>query len=134
MRPTERALLALVVSVAMLDAPCALAASDLGHRVFVERCAACHGDNGGGDGPAAAAITPPPRNFRDPAFWRGRTEQQLRLIVRDGKPGTMMAPFQGVLSDAEIDGVVAYLQTFRPSPAPDHGQVSGAGAGKDAPR
>ena len=134
MLPIERSLLALVVLAVAFHSGLVLAASDVGHRVFVERCAPCHGDAGGGDGPAAAAITPPPRNFRDPAFWRGRTEQQLRLIVRDGKPGTMMAPFQGVLSDAEIDGVVAYLQSFRPSPAPDHGEVSGAGAGKDAPR
>ena len=131
---TERALLALVLFAGLFGVSAARAASDVGHRVFVERCAPCHGDTGGGDGPAAAAITPPPRNFRDPAFWRGRTEQQIRLIVRDGKPGTMMAPFQGVLSDAEIDGVVAYLKSFRPSPAPDHGEVSGAGAGKDAPR
>ena len=134
MLPIERSLLALVVLAVSFHSGLVLAASDVGQRVFVERCAPCHGDAGGGDGPAAAAITPPPRNFRDPAFWRGRAEQQIRLIVRDGKPGTMMAPFQGVLSDAEIDGVVAYLQSFRPSPAPDHGEVSGAGAGKDAPR
>jgi mono/diheme cytochrome c family protein len=130
----EGALLALLVGAISFDARVVLAASDVGRRVFMERCAPCHGDAGGGDGPAAAAITPPPRNFRDPVFWRGRTAQQLRLVVRDGKPGTMMAPFQGVLSDAEIDGVVGYLESFRPSPAPDHGEVPGAGAGKDAPR
>jgi mono/diheme cytochrome c family protein len=128
-------LLALVALVAPLGTRVALAGPDVGRRVFVERCAPCHGDTGGGDGPAAAAITPPPRNFRDPVFWRGRTEQQLRVVVRDGKPGTMMAPFQGVLSDAEIDGVVAYLQqSFRPSPGPDHGEVPGARTGQDQAR
>ena len=84
-----------------------------GQTVYETRCAPCHGPDGAGDGPAAAAITPKPRNFRDPAFWNGRTAQQLRLVVRDGRPGTMMAPFAGALSDAQIDDVVAYLQRFR---------------------
>ena len=86
-----------------------------GKDVYEIRCAPCHGMGGAGDGPAAAALDPRPRNFRDAAFWRGRTTQQLRLVVKQGRPGTLMAPFEGVLSDAEIDAVVAYvIETFRP--------------------
>ena len=48
-------------------------------------------------------------------FWKGRTREQLRLVVEQGKPGTLMAPFEGALTSAEIDDVVAYLQTFRPA-------------------
>jgi mono/diheme cytochrome c family protein len=84
-----------------------------GQSVYDLRCAPCHGTNGGGDGPAAVAITPKPRNFRDPAFWNGRTAEQLSLVVKHGKPGTLMPPFEGVLSDAEIADVVAYLKHFR---------------------
>ena len=86
-----------------------------GEGIYSVRCAPCHGANGGGDGPAAAGITPKPRNFRDPEFWRGRTIEQLRLVVRQGKPGTLMPPFEGVLSAAEVDDVVGYLQGFRPA-------------------
>ena len=86
-----------------------------GQAVYQTRCAPCHGVGGGGDGPAAAAIEPKPRNFRDPAFWNGRTREQLRLAVEQGEPGTLMAPFEGTLSPAEIDDVVAYLQSFRPA-------------------
>ena len=86
-----------------------------GQAVYETRCAPCHGIEGGGDGPAAAAIEPKPRNFRDPAFWKGRTRDQLRLVVEQGKPGTLMAPFEGALSPEEIDDVVAYLQSFRPA-------------------
>ena len=85
-----------------------------GQVVYETRCAPCHGIGGGGDGPAAAAIEPKPRNFRDPAFWKGRTREQLRLVVEQGKPGTLMAPFEGALTSAEIEDVVVYLQTFRP--------------------
>jgi high-affinity iron transporter len=87
----------------------------LGKKVYGERCSPCHGESGGGDGPAAAAIKPSPRNFRDAEFWRARTSAQLRATVRDGRPGTMMAPFAGTLSEAEIDAVVGYLATFRPA-------------------
>jgi mono/diheme cytochrome c family protein len=89
--------------------------TEAGKAVYETRCAPCHGMDGGGDGPAAAAIDPRPRNFRDPDFWRARTPQQLRLVVKQGKPGTLMAPFEGVLSDAEIDDVIGYVQHFRPS-------------------
>lgn len=89
--------------------------SALGKRIYAERCSPCHGATGAGDGPAAAAIVPPPRNFRDADFWKTHTPAQIRLTVRDGRPGTMMAPFAGTLTDAEIDAVAGYLSTFRPA-------------------
>jgi mono/diheme cytochrome c family protein len=86
-----------------------------GKGIYITRCAPCHGMDGAGDGPAAAAITPKPRNFRDADFWKARTVAQLHLAVKEGRPGTLMPPFEGVVSDAEIDDVVGYLQTFRPA-------------------
>jgi mono/diheme cytochrome c family protein len=96
--------------------PAAARAADLanGKALYELRCAPCHGNDGRGDGPAAQAITPKPRNFRDAAFWKGTTREQILTVVRDGRPQTLMAGFQGVLSDAEIDDVIAYLQSFRP--------------------
>jgi putative copper resistance protein D len=35
-----------------------------GRTVFTEKCAACHGARGGGDGPAAAALNPKPPDLR----------------------------------------------------------------------
>jgi high-affinity iron transporter len=101
----------------------------LGRQVFVDRCAACHGDQGFGDGPAANAIEPRPRNFHDPEFWKGRTAEALRAVVAHGKgPASMMPAFEGVLSDAQIDAVVEYLESFRP--AAGDGHPPGAGAGR----
>jgi mono/diheme cytochrome c family protein len=86
-----------------------------GEAIYALRCSPCHGAGGGGDGPAAVAIVPKPRNFHDPDFWRGRTVDQLRLVVKQGKPGTLMPPFDGVLTGPEIDDVTAYVQSFRPA-------------------
>ncbi len=96
-------------------APAPEAPGPRGASIYALRCAPCHGPEGGGDGPAAASIDPKPRNFRDAAFWHGRTAEQLRLVVRQGKPGTLMPPFEGVLSSAEIDDVVGHLESFRPA-------------------
>jgi mono/diheme cytochrome c family protein len=125
MRASRRRLAPVLVGpVALLVAcgsgtagPGAASGTDVarGQLVYDTRCAPCHGSGGGGDGPAAAAIEPKPRNFRDPAFWKGRTRQQLRVVVAEGKPGTLMPPFEGTLSPAEIDDVVAYLESFRPA-------------------
>jgi len=114
MRRSRRAGLALALALAA--APAFAADADDGKAVYEIRCAPCHGSAGAGDGPAAVAIEPKPRNFRDPSFWRGRSRASLRLTVEQGRPGTMMSPFKGVLSDAEIDDVVRYVESFRPAP------------------
>ncbi len=112
----SRRVAGLVLALALAAAPAFAADGDDGKAVYEIRCAPCHGSSGAGDGPAAAAIEPKPRNFRDPSFWRGRTRTALRLTVEQGRPGTMMSPFKGVISDAEIDGVVRYVESFRPAP------------------
>jgi len=92
---------------------------ELGARLYAERCSVCHGEHGRGDGPTAPALVPPPRDFGAAAFWKGRTTAELSAVVKGGKPGTMMPPFGGVLSDAEIDAVVAHLRRFEPQASTD---------------
>ena len=48
----------------------ALAAGDAaeGKKTYDVLCMVCHGVTGGGDGPAGAAIDPPPRNFASGEF------------------------------------------------------------------
>jgi len=89
------------------------AAEPDGAKVYAERCSGCHGDTGGGDGPAAAALVPRPKNFHELG---GKSVDELRAIVKKGKPGTMMTPFDAVLSDAEIDAVVRHVQHFAATP------------------
>ena len=106
---------AAVAVLVFLGSAARAADADDGARLYAERCSGCHGDAGRGDGPAAAALVPRPRNFRDPEFWHDRSLDQLRAIVRKGKPGTMMPPFDGVLTEAEIDAVTRFVQRFDPA-------------------
>lgn len=108
----------MAAGLALLGAPAGARATDapaLGERIYVERCGPCHGERGRGDGPTAPALQPPPRDFGSAAFWQGKTTESLRAVVQGGKPGTMMPPFAGVLTDAEIDAVVAYIRGFDPA-------------------
>ena len=111
----SRPVAGLALALALAAAPALGADADDGKAIYEIRCAPCHASSGTGDGPAAAALEPKPRNFRDPGFWRGRSRASLKLTVEQGRPGTMMSPFKGVLSDAEIDDVVRYVESFRPA-------------------
>jgi mono/diheme cytochrome c family protein len=64
-----------------------------GKALFATNCASCHGPEGFGDGPAAAALNPKPRNFHD-GYWRygGGLARVVRTIT-EGSPGTAMAAF-----------------------------------------
>jgi mono/diheme cytochrome c family protein len=54
-------------------------------KLFQDKCTACHGDNGKGDGPAAVAYNPRPKDFASPEFWEpSMTEQKIILTIENG--------------------------------------------------
>lgn len=56
-----------------------------GKELFVAQCTSCHGDVGRGDGPAAGALDPKPRNFTVDAGWiNGRKPSQIYKTLTDG--------------------------------------------------
>src|SRR5262249_4513171 len=46
------------------------AGMELGAKVYAARCTLCHGPQGHGDGPAAAAMNPKPRDHTDGSYMR----------------------------------------------------------------
>lgn len=64
-----------------------------GKKAFVTNCATCHGDKGAGDGPAAAALNPKPRNFVTDAFKAGDTAEVIFETTSKGLKGTAMPGF-----------------------------------------
>jgi mono/diheme cytochrome c family protein len=53
-------------------------------EIFQTRCFTCHGEKGAGDGPGSAGLTPPPRNFQDPAWQASVTDEHLAKIIQYG--------------------------------------------------
>ncbi|MBI3544819.1 MAG: cytochrome C oxidase subunit IV family protein [Deltaproteobacteria bacterium] len=92
-----------------------------GKALFTQNCVTCHGGEGKGDGPAAAALTPKPRNFTATEGWKfGRTVSGIFKTVTNGSPGTPMPPFAG-LSAEDRFAVAHYVRTFMSSAPEDTG-------------
>jgi mono/diheme cytochrome c family protein len=87
----------------------------LGKTVYEGRCAFCHGVAGKGDGPAGAALKPPPTSFTNAAVWKSLTPEAMKSIIENGTPGTGMIAFKAALTTEQIAALVAYLQTFKPA-------------------
>lgn len=87
-----------------------------GRTVYQQHCAACHGVNGGGDGPAAVWLYPKPRRF-DSGLFKIRstpggslpTDDDLFQVITRGMPGSSMPSFT-YLSDADRREVVQYVK------------------------
>jgi mono/diheme cytochrome c family protein len=61
-------------------------------QLFATFCAACHGTDGTGKGPAAEALNPKPRNYTDPAWQASVTDEQLKEIILKGGQGVGKSP------------------------------------------
>lgn len=85
-----------------------------GKSIYLGHCAGCHGMEGGGDGPAAAGMTPPPTNFKTatPATLSDNTIQQAVLV---GK-GTVMRGYATILTANDINALVLYLRSLETAP------------------
>ncbi|MBI4483553.1 MAG: c-type cytochrome [Acidobacteria bacterium] len=87
----------------------------------MQNCAACHGDAGRGDGPAATFLFPKPRDFtkgiykiRTTATGELPTRQDLFDTLRRGIPGTAMPSFS-YLTDSERWALVDYAISLVPA-------------------
>ena len=79
-----------------------------GHDVAHVNCAACHGEDGHGDGPVAGYFSPlRPVDFRSDRV-RNRTDGQLVWIVANGL-GNMPA-FRDLLSEQDLWTVVLFVR------------------------
>jgi mono/diheme cytochrome c family protein len=85
-----------------------------GARVYAARCALCHGPEGRGDGPGAAALNPKPRNYHDKAYMATRTDAELLEVIRNGKGA--MPRWSGILSEAEMQAVLKHVRSLGANP------------------
>lgn len=86
-----------------------------GESLFQENCAFCHAADGTGKNWIGSFLEPHPRNLTDPAFMASMSRERLRRVIRDGLPDTSMPAWKSVLSDRDIDSVIAYIsKAFHP--------------------
>ena len=89
-----------------------------GKTTFLAQCQACHGAEGKGDGPAAAALNPKPRNFTSGYWKQGGTPTQVFKTISGGISGTPMAPFSS-LSLFDRWTLVHFVRSLSPNTPPD---------------
>ncbi len=77
--------------------------------LYNKNCAACHGQYGGGDGPAADTTTEPPVAFTDLAHMLERRGDVLYAKIRRGGMGTGMPNFGTLFTEEETRALVDYL-------------------------
>lgn len=53
-------------------------------QIFVTTCAACHGGEGRGDGPASASLAPPPRDLTDSQWQNSVEDEYIAKIIQYG--------------------------------------------------
>lgn len=93
-------------------APAAAGAKDL----FAQRCATCHGTSGKGDGAAAAALNPKPRDYTNKEWQASITDEQLKKVIvaggaAVGKSGAM-PPNPDLDGKPELEGLIAIVRAF----------------------
>lgn len=82
-----------------------------GHRVFLQRCATCHGPEGRGDGQNAYTLDPPPPDFQESLGKLSPADR--RALVTGGSVALGRSPtcppWGRSLSPEDVDAVVAWL-------------------------
>lgn len=83
-----------------------------GKALYDQTCAACHGAEGQGDGPAAAGLPTKPRVFAQAAGWKHSAHRDgLWQTLEEGLPGTSMQAYS-YLSKKDRMALVHHVRTL----------------------
>ena len=106
--PEPRGPAAVPVARAGTAAPAADAAVlAVGRKVYNFRCYFCHGYSGDARTLAATYLTPPPRDFTRAG---ALTREGILHTLRQGRGGTAMQSFAGILDEAQLQAVAAFVE------------------------
>jgi cytochrome c6 len=98
--------LAAVLMVGLAMAPTAAAGdSELGKKIFAQRCASCHGPDGKGNAQMAEKLKV---KIPDLATSAGKSDAELLKLLSEGKKP--MPPFGKMLSKDQLDAVLAHAK------------------------
>lgn len=87
-----------------------------GKALYARNCAACHGESGRGDGPAAATLPVKPRDHTDGKYMNQLGDDDLRKIVQEGGAAVgkspVMPPWKAILKRQDLDHLIAFLRSI----------------------
>jgi len=83
-----------------------------GHRVFLQRCATCHGPQGRGDGQNAYNLQPPPPDFQESL---AKVPVEVRRRIIEGGTASvgrsaLCPPWGRSLGPDDVDALLAWLE------------------------
>jgi cytochrome c oxidase cbb3-type subunit 3 len=108
----------VILAVALLSTPIAVQAGevDQGKKLYGQFCASCHGQSGKGDGPAAAALNPKPRDHTSKEYMSKMSDEDIFKVIKNGGASIgkspLMPPWGASLKDDQINDVIAYIRTL----------------------
>jgi cytochrome c oxidase cbb3-type subunit 3 len=80
-------------------------AHERGREIYNFRCYFCHGYSGDAKTVASTYLNPPPRDFTTAAL----TPAQIARAVREGRSGTAMKSFRGILTDDDVEALAVFV-------------------------
>ena len=86
-----------------------------GAELFQATCAACHGAEGRGDGPGAAALNPKPANLSEDHV-QANTDGALFYTITNGVAGTAMVAWGQQYSEEDRWNLVNFVRTLANQP------------------
>ena len=87
-------------------------------KLYDERCSVCHGKEGKGDGPGAAALNPKPRDLTLAEWQSSVTDDHIRTIILSGGiavgKSALMPPNPDLKGkDAVVNGLVQVVRGLK---------------------
>ncbi len=87
-----------------------------GKASYDQMCASCHGPAGKGDGAAAAALNPKPKDLTNPGYVKGLKDDYMKKLVKEGGQAVgkspLMPPLGSALKDDDVENVIAYVRSL----------------------
>jgi len=96
--------------------PSSLLAAEKAPSLYKDLCASCHGPKGKGDGPAAAALNPKPKDFTNCKVMAAESDETLFKIINGGSQSVGRSAFMpswgGSLNEQQIREMVSYIRSL----------------------